>query len=106
MIIIIRLILLLILPYFVFNETGWATALTLFLILCEIEVRQLKADNHKETMNMSEEQQIKIMEAQLASFDNLIEKMQYMSMAFDKDPAFTQRARDIVRSNICQTLKP
>lgn len=39
---IIRLILSIILLYFVFIETGWATTLTLFLVLCEIEVRQLK----------------------------------------------------------------
>ena len=42
MTIIIRLTLSIILLYFVFIETGWATTLTLFLVLCEIEVRQLK----------------------------------------------------------------
>ena len=53
---------------------------------------------------MTIERQIEIMEKQLANFNGLMEKMQYMSMAFDPDPEFTQEARDIVRSNICKTL--
>lgn len=47
--IIIRIILSLILLGFVFVETGWATTLTLFLVLCECELRCLKEekiDNH------------------------------------------------------------
>jgi len=44
------------------------------------------------------------METQLGFFNGLMEKMQYMSEFFDKDPDFTQEARDIVRGNICKTL--
>ena len=53
---------------------------------------------------MSIEKQIKIMETQLSNFNNLMEKMQYMSQFFDPDPAFTQEARNIVRSNIAKSL--
>ena len=53
---------------------------------------------------MKIETQIEIMEKQLSSFPDLMEKMQYMSEFFDKDPEFTQEARDIVRGNICKTL--
>ena len=34
-----------------------------------------------------------------------MERLQYMNMMFDPDPMFTQRARDIVRSNISKGLK-
>ena len=53
---------------------------------------------------MEVEKQVLIMEAQLSNFDDLMEKMQYMSEFFDKDPEFTKEARDIVRGNICKTL--
>ena len=55
-------------------------------------------------MSNSVERQVEIMEAQVNCFDNLMQKMQYMSEFFDPDPGFTQEARDIVRSNICKTL--
>ena len=57
-----------------------------------------------EESTMTQEEQVEIMEAQLSNFDNLMDKMGYMSMAFDADPEFTQAARDIVRSNICMSL--
>ena len=53
---------------------------------------------------MNIEKQVEIMEAQLSNFDSLMEKMQYMSEFFDKDPEFTKEARDIVRGNICKTI--
>ena len=53
---------------------------------------------------MNQNKQIEIMEAQLSRFESLFEKMTYMSMFFDPDPMFTQRARDIVRSNISKEL--
>ncbi len=53
---------------------------------------------------MNKEQQIKTMETQLGCFDNLMEKMQYMSEFFDPDPEFTQEARDIVRGNISMNI--
>jgi hypothetical protein len=53
---------------------------------------------------MEVERQVEIMEAQLSNFDNLMEKMQYMNMAFDPDPEFTKEARDIVRGNISKSL--
>ncbi len=53
---------------------------------------------------MNVERQVEIMEAQLSSFDGLMEKMQYMSMAFDPDPEFTKEARDIVRGNISKSI--
>jgi hypothetical protein len=51
------------------------------------------------------EKQIEIMEKQLSNFESLLEKMQYMSIAFDSDENFTKEARDIVRSNIVRSLK-
>jgi hypothetical protein len=54
---------------------------------------------------MNEQEQVRIMETQLSNFTKLMEKMQYMSMMFDPDPMFTQRARDIVRGNISKQLK-
>ena len=54
---------------------------------------------------MNTEKQIEIMESQLSNFDDLMEKMRYMSMMFDKDPEFTQEARDIVRGNISEAHK-
>ena len=56
-------------------------------------------------MSMSTERQVEIMEAQLSAFDDLMEKMYYMSNFFDPDPEFTQEARDIVRGNISMSLK-
>ncbi len=53
---------------------------------------------------MNIEQQVKIMETQLGNFDSLIEKMQYMSGFFDPDPEFTEKARNIVRGNMCKEL--
>ena len=44
------------------------------------------------------------MEAQLGCFENLMEKMQYMSEFFDPDPEFTKEARNIVRGNISRSL--
>ena len=46
-----------------------------------------------------------IMEAQLEAFPDLMQKMQYMATFFDHDPEFTKEARDIVRGEICKTLK-
>ena len=54
---------------------------------------------------MNTEKQIEIMEKQLSAFDDVLEKLQYMSFAFDTDPEFTQEARDVVRSNISKSLK-
>ncbi len=54
---------------------------------------------------MSIDEQVRIMEAQLSAFnDSLLEKMQYMSFAFDPDPVFCKAARDIVRCNISKAL--
>lgn len=53
---------------------------------------------------MDIERQVEIMEAQLSNFDGLMEKMQAMNMLFDPDPEFTQKARDIVRGNVCKTI--
>ena len=55
---------------------------------------------------MNIERQVEIMESQLSNFDNLMEKMQYLTDFFGNDPEFTKEAPDIVRSNICKTLKP
>jgi len=53
---------------------------------------------------MTIEEQVEIMETQLGCFENLMEKMQYMSEFFDKDLEFTQKARDIMRGNICKAI--
>ena len=50
------------------------------------------------------EEQVNMMERQLDKFDNLLMKMQYMNAFFDKDPMFTQEARDTVRGNISKAL--
>ena len=55
-------------------------------------------------MSLTTEEQIEIMEAQLGCFENLMEKMQYMSEFFDPDPEFTKEARNIVRGNISRVL--
>ncbi len=55
-------------------------------------------------MSNTTERQVEIMEAQLSCFENLMEKMTYMSEFFDLDPDFSKEARDIVRGNICKTL--
>ena len=55
-------------------------------------------------MSNSIERQVEIMEGQLRCFENLMEKMQYMSEFFDPDPEFKKEARDIVRGNICKTI--
>jgi hypothetical protein len=55
-------------------------------------------------MSLTIEKQVEIMESQLGAFNSLMEKMQYMSEFFDKDPEFTKQARDIVRGNICKNL--
>jgi len=57
------------------------------------------------SLKLSKEEQVKIMEGQLNSFDSLVEKMQYMNKYFDKDPEFTKEARDLVRSNISKNIK-
>jgi hypothetical protein len=55
-------------------------------------------------MSITVERQVEIMEAQLQTFDNLFDKLQYMRTFFDNDPEFTQDARDVVRGNICKLL--
>lgn len=51
---------------------------------------------------MSIERQVEIMETQLSNFTGLMEKLTYLHNFFDADPQFSQRARDIVRSNLCR----
>jgi hypothetical protein len=53
---------------------------------------------------MNIERQVEIMESQMSCFENLMEKMQYMSEFFAPDPEFTKEARDIVISNIAKKL--
>lgn len=54
-------------------------------------------------MNIKE--QVRIMELQISNFDTLLEKLGWLSMAFDPDPAYTQEARNIVHSNLSRALK-
>lgn len=53
-------------------------------------------------------EQVRIIEAQIhskhANF-TLMEKMQYMTEYFGKDPEYSKEARDIVRGNISRQLK-
>jgi hypothetical protein len=49
---------------------------------------------------LSTEQQLTIMRKQLANFDTLMEKMQYMSFAFDNDPDYEKFNRDLIRSDL------
>jgi len=55
-------------------------------------------------MKLTIEEQIEIMETHLGCFENLMEKMRYMSEFFDPDPEFTKEARNIVRGNISRVL--
>lgn len=53
-------------------------------------------------------EQVRIIEAQIHSPEanfTLMEKMQYLTEFFGKDPEFTKEATDIVRGNICRSLK-
>ena len=57
---------------------------------------------------MNIEEQVRIMEAQIHSPEanfTLIEKMQYLTEYFGKDPEYSKKAMDIVRSNICRRMK-
>ena len=54
---------------------------------------------------MNKETQIDIMEKQLSVFDNLMDKMAYLSTYFKPDPEFTQEARDEVMHNIMKEMK-
>lgn len=57
---------------------------------------------------MKIEEQVRIIEAQIHSPEanyTLMEKMQYLHEMFDPDPEFTKEATDIVRSNICKSMK-
>jgi len=53
---------------------------------------------------MSIDEQVRIMELQISHFDTLLEKVQWLSIAFDPDPDYSQEARNIVRGNICKEL--
>ena len=55
-------------------------------------------------MQLTLEEQVNIMQDQLANFPSLLEKMQYMKQYFDSDPTFTKEARDIVRGEIAKAL--
>lgn len=54
-------------------------------------------------MNINE--QVRIMELQISHFDTLLEKLSWLSMAFDPDPSYSQEARNIVRGNLSTELK-
>jgi hypothetical protein len=55
-------------------------------------------------MNINE--QVRIMEAQIHETNfTLMEKMQYLTEYFGNDPEFSKEAQDIVRSNICRSMK-
>lgn len=56
-------------------------------------------------LKLSIEEQVKIMRGQLAAFDTLLEKLQYMNVFFDSDPVFSKEARDIVRADLVCTIK-
>jgi hypothetical protein len=51
-------------------------------------------------MEMSKDEQIRIMEAQIAAFDTLLEKLAYLHEFFAPDPMFTKEARDVVISRL------
>ena len=54
------------------------------------------------------EEQVEIMEKQIHSPEanfTLMEKMQYLTEYFGNDPEFSKEAADIVRSNICRSMK-
>ncbi len=57
---------------------------------------------------MEIKEQVRIMEAQIHSPEanfTLMEKMAYLTDFFGPDTEFTKEAADIVRGNICKTMK-
>jgi hypothetical protein len=55
---------------------------------------------------MNVDEQVRIIEAQLSNFDTLLEKVSWLSMGFDPDPAYSKEATDIVRGNLSREYKP
>lgn len=51
---------------------------------------------------MTVERQIEIIEAQIASFDNLLHKLQYIHDFFGNDSSFSKEAIHIVISNLAK----
>ncbi len=54
---------------------------------------------------ISVEEQVKIMEAQLGCFPNILEKLKYLNEFFKPDPMFTAEATQKVMHNISIALK-
>ena len=54
---------------------------------------------------MNHNKQVEIIEKQISNFETVLDKMQYISMAFKPDPSFSQDAIDEVISNICKTIE-
>jgi hypothetical protein len=49
--------------------------------------------------------QVEIIEKQLSNFDTLIDKLKYLTDFFGNDPEYSQESLNIVRSNLCKTIK-
>ena len=59
-------------------------------------------------ITISINEQVEIIEKQIHSKEanfTLIEKMHYLTEFFGNDPIFSKEAQDIVRSNICRSMK-
>ena len=51
---------------------------------------------------MTLEEQLSVMRTQLLAFNNIEDKLAWMSMGFDPDPAFTLEARNTIRVELAQ----
>jgi len=54
---------------------------------------------------MTVDEQVEIIEKQIANFDTLFDKVHWISIGFDPDPAYSKEATDIVRGRLSQQLK-
>lgn len=54
---------------------------------------------------MTVDEQVEVIEKQISNFDTILEKVRWITIGFDPDPAFSREATDIVRGKLSQQLK-
>lgn len=59
-------------------------------------------DTMENEMGVTE--QVEIIEKQLANFDNLFDKLHWLTIGFDPDPAYSKEATNIVRGNLVRAV--
>jgi len=53
---------------------------------------------------MTVTEQVEIIEKQLANFDNLFDRLHWLTIGFDADPDYSKEATSIVRSNLVRAV--